>query len=40
MTKKIADGMEVHMGPRHEEWTGKGSGETEYLRLPVTGPTG
>jgi hypothetical protein len=38
MTKKIADGMEVHMGPKREEWTGKGSGETEYLRLPKTGP--
>ena len=38
MTQKIAEGMEVHMGPKRETWTGKGSGQTEHLRLPKTGP--
>ena len=38
MTEKNAKGMEVHMGPKREAWTGKGSGHTENLRLPKTGP--
>ncbi len=38
MTQKIAEGMEVHMGPKRKDWTGEGSSRTEYLRLPKTGP--
>ena len=33
-----AAGMEPHLGPESKKWTGEGTGKTEELRLPKTGP--
>lgn len=38
MTEKSIQGMETHLGPNAEAWTGKPTGKSEMLRLPKTGP--
>ena len=38
LTERIAEGMQVHLGPQSENWTGKSTARTEQLQLPKTGP--
>ena len=38
LTKGNAKGMETHLGPEAEAWTGKPTGRVGELRLPKTGP--
>lgn len=39
LTEGNVKGMETHLGPGSEEWTGTPTGRTGQLRLPKTGPT-
>ena len=39
MKESVVEGMETHLGPKSEDWTGKATGKTEQLRLPKTEPT-
>ena len=38
LTEDAAATMETHLGPEGTTWTGEGTGKTEELRLPKTGP--
>ena len=38
LTEGNVAGMETHLGPEADRWTGKATGKTGQLRLPKTGP--